>query len=339
MAPKFDREEERMATVAQIMLGPTDRKSQLMEEYRRRSEAAFAPGTLRNYRTIVRQFREWCLSQNVDPCPPIDPQVVAAYVEDMGGRIKATTIEVRLWAISEMHRAAFLPTPCRHRLVELALKAVKRTYGAGIRQAAPLCKKEILAVIAALGDSRIEMRDKAVLWVATDSWCRASEIVAFRVRDLVRQADGTSLLFVSRSKTDPYGQGGYAFLSEAGTDAVLRWIRLANLGQDDPLLTKSQRGGRKAPMNPATLSRIIKRCTGRQDLSAHSTRVGGVQDALRLGCDLSSIMVAGRWMSPEMPARYGRRIMASQSAAAKVSEAFRDQVSGSAATSQPPVAR
>lgn len=100
---------------------------------------------------------------------------------------------------------------------------------------------------------------------------------------------------------------------------------MANLGQDDPLLTKSQAGGRRTPMHPATLSRIIKRCTGRPDLSAHSTRVGGVQDALRIGCDLSSIMAAGRWMSPEMPARYGRRIMASQSAAVKVSEAFREK--------------
>jgi hypothetical protein len=78
-------------------------------------------------------------------------------------------------------------------------------------------------------------------------------------------------------------------------------------------------------MDPATLSRIIKRFTGRRDVSAHSTRVGGVHDAFRLGCDLSSIMVAGRWTSPEMPARYGRRILASQSAAAaKVSAAFED---------------
>lgn len=77
-------------------------------------------------------------------------------------------------------------------------------------------------------------------------------------------------------------------------------------------------------LDAATISRIIKRCTGRDDVSAHSTRVGGAQDALKLGCDLASIMVAGRWTSPEMPARYGRRLLASQSAAAKVSAAFSD---------------
>ncbi len=166
------------------------------------------------------------------------------------------------------------------------------------------------------------MRNKALLWFATDSWCRASEICGFRVKDLQRQDDGSSLLFVSRSKTDQNGQGAYAFLSSKGTDAVIDWIDEAGLKADHTILTKSQSGGSKTPIDPATLSRIIRRCTGRKDVSAHSTSVGGVQDAFRLGCDLFSNMVAGRWTSPEMPARYARRLLASQLAAAKVSEAF-----------------
>ena len=97
---------------------------------------------------------------------------------------------------------------------------------------------------------------------------------------------------------------------------------MAGLKLEDPLITKSQRGAQRRPLDPATISRILKRCTGRPEVSAHSTRVGGVHDAFRLGCDLSSIMVAGRWTSPEMPARYGRRILAGQSAAAKVAAAF-----------------
>ena len=127
---------------------------------------------------------------------------------------------------------------------------------------------------------------------------------------------------MSRSKTDQNGQGAFAFLSARGTLSVLEWIEEAGLSADHPILTKSQKGGTLAPMDPATVSRIIRRCTGRKDVSAHSTRVGGVHDAFKLGCVLSSIMVAGQWNSPEMPARYARRILASQSAAAKVSEAF-----------------
>ena len=294
MQNNFDRESERLATIVHLASASAETRLRLIAEYKSRSEAAFAQSTLRNYRQILAIFKKWCEEHGHNHLPPVEPLVVAEYIEDMGGKLKSTTIETRLWAISEMHRAAFQPTPCRHRLVELALKGVKRRYGAGVRQAPPLSKKEVLEAIKRLGDSRLELRDKALLWVATDSWCRSSEIVAFKVRDLHRQLDGTSLLYVTRSKTDPYGEGAYAFLSEAGTLAVLEWARVAELKADDPLLTKSQRNGTKAPLDPATISRIMQRCTGRKDISAHSTRVGGVQDAFRLGCDLSSIMVAGR---------------------------------------------
>lgn len=320
----FNREKERQETVIRLLDAPEEARRRMIEEYKARSAAAFAPATYKNYLKICVSFRRWCDERDYEPAPPVSPHVVAAYVDYLGGRIKASTIELHLWAIGEMHRAEFQVSPCRHRLVELALKSVKRKYGNVYRQAPPLGKKEVMAAIDGLGNTRLEIRDKAVLWVATDSWCRASEISGFRVRDLCRQDDGSSVLFIARSKTDPDGRGNYAFLSERGTKAVLRWIETAGLKSDDPMLTKSQRGAKIGPLDPATISRIIKRCTKRDDVSAHSTRVGGVQDAFRLGCDLSSIMVAGRWNSPEMPARYGRRIIASQSAAAQVSRAFEE---------------
>ncbi|WP_375690201.1 site-specific integrase [Pseudooceanicola sp. LIPI14-2-Ac024] len=326
MEHRFDRESERDAAVIQLSGTNLASRDKLIEEYRLRSEAAFAPATLRNYRQILKGFIQWCEQEGHHHTPPIEPKVIAEYIDHLGGKIRSTTIETRLWAIAEYHRSHFQPNPCRHRLVELALKGVKRRYGAAVRQAPPLTKLEVLKTIRRLGDSRRDVRDKALLWIASDSWCRASEIVAFRVRDIIRQDDGSSLLFVHRSKTDPYGEGAYAFLSDRGTEAALAWVELAGLKHDDPLLTKSQPNARVAPLNPTSLSRILKKCTGRDDISAHSTRIGGVHDAFRIGCDLSSIMVAGRWSSPEMPARYGRRILASQSAAARVAEVYNDQL-------------
>ncbi|WP_238365439.1 tyrosine-type recombinase/integrase [Mesobacterium pallidum] len=324
MGTMYEREMERNQVFSVVSRSSRENRERLIAEYKRRSEGAFAPQTLRNYRLIVRQFRTWCVDNDHDPEPPVSPSIVAEWVESMGGKLAATTIETRLWGIAELHRSMFLVPPCRHRLVELALKRVKRKFGGGRRQAVALGKAEVLGAIGRLGTSRKDLRDKALLWIATDSWCRASEIVAFKVRDLLRQDDGSSLLFLERSKTDPNGMGAYAYLSPRGAKAVMQWIQLAELKDADPILTKSQPGGKKAPLDPSTVSRIMKRCTGRKDVSSHSTRVGGVQDAFRLGCDLSSIMVAGRWASAEMPARYGRKILASQSAAAQVSRAFED---------------
>jgi Phage integrase family len=322
MEADFDRQTDRVELLSTLTSVSSLKRERLIDEYRRRSEAAFSPATLRNYKMVIRLFDAWCIDHQRSSELPVGPQIVAAWVDDMGGKLAANTIETRLWGIAELHRSRFLPSPTRHRLVQLALKAVKRKYGAMQRQAPPLGKAEVLKAIDNLGSSRRDLRDKALLWIATDSWCRSSEITAFKVRDLIRQDNDSSLLFVRRSKTDQDGQGAYAFLSARGTTAVLTWIEIADLKADDHIVTKSQKGSLRHPLDPATVSRILKRCTGRKDVSAHSTRVGGVHDAFRLGCDLTSIMVAGRWSSPEMPARYGRRIRATQSAAAKVSEAF-----------------
>lgn len=298
------------------------RRQSLIEEYQKRSEAAFAPATLRNYRQIIKGFQKWCEENGYSHEPPVEPAVVADFIESMGGKLSHNTIGTRLWAISEYHRSNFQASPCHHRLVQLALKAVKRKYGSRAKQAPPLCKKDVLKVVRELGATPQEMRDRALIWTASDSWCRVSELVAFRVRDLVRQEDGASLLFIERSKTDQFGEGDYAYISPQCSEAVLEWIECAGLGSEDPLFTKSQKNGARIPLDPATVGRIFKRRFNRTDVSTHSTRVGGVHDAFRLGCSLSSIMVAGRWRSPEMPARYGRRILASQSAAAEVAKAF-----------------
>lgn len=319
---RFRREDARAETLAQLARCAPSRRQELIEEYERRSREAFAPKTLRNLRQVTASFADWCEQNGHDPSPPIDPRVVADYVEGLGGRLSSNTIETRLWAIAELHRSKFLPSPCQHPLVQLALKGVKRKYGVGRRQAPPLGKREVLEVVRAMGTDRLSLRDRAIIWTASDSWCRVSELVAFKVCDLMRQTDGSSLLYIARSKTDQFGEGSYAFLSEAGTEAVLAWLECAGLKDTDPLFTKSQPGAKRTPLAPATVSRMIKRRFGRNDVSPHSMRVGGVHDAFRLGCSLSAIMVAGRWTSPEMPARYGRKILASQSAAAEVARAF-----------------
>lgn len=74
-------------------------------------------------------------------------------------------------------------------------------------------------------------------------------------------------------------------------------------------------------MSTSTVSRIIKQrmlAVGLDptDYSAHSTRVGKLQDLLAEGADLFGAMDAGGWKSPAMPARYGERILAGRGAVA-----------------------
>ena len=93
----------------------------LAAEYRARSEAAFAPQTKRALREIVASFQAWCREAGHSDEPPTPPSVVAAYVDSLSGHIRVSTIETRLWAIAEMHKSRFLPSPCQHDLVKLAV--------------------------------------------------------------------------------------------------------------------------------------------------------------------------------------------------------------------------
>ncbi|HVG48191.1 MAG TPA: tyrosine-type recombinase/integrase [Rubellimicrobium sp.] len=321
---QFRRENDRLATVVQMLTMPEADRLALAAEYQARSEAAFAPKTKRVLRQVVASFQAWCREQGHPGEPPISPSVVAAYVDSLSGRIRASTIETRLWAIAEMHKSRFLPSPCGHELVKLAVKAVKREHGSATRQAAPLGKLEVRRALKSLGNSRRDLRDRALLLVASDTWCRSAELVAFRVRDVLPQANGSGLLFIARSKTDPDGRGAYAYLSPQGLAAVRHWVEVAGLSGEDPLFMSSLPRDPKRPLDPATVSRIFKARTGRKDVSAHSTRVGGVHDALQLGCDLASIMIAGRWTSAEMPAQYGRMVLPALGAAAKVCAAWQE---------------
>ncbi|TNC59265.1 hypothetical protein [Rubellimicrobium roseum] len=166
---QFRRENDRLAALLEMLVLPEPDRLALAAEYRARSEAAFAPATQRVLRQVIASFQIWCRDQGQPDEPPIPPSVVAAYVDSLSGRIRASTIETRLWAIAELHKSRFLPSPCQHDLVRLAVKAVKRAHGSATRQAAPLGKREIRRALARLGNSRRDLRDRALLHVASDT--------------------------------------------------------------------------------------------------------------------------------------------------------------------------
>nr|MBC8238967.1 tyrosine-type recombinase/integrase [Alphaproteobacteria bacterium] len=64
------------------------------------------------------------------------------------------------------------------------------------------------------------------------------------------------------------------------------------------------------------IAKMAKRAEIDAELTGHSLRVGVAQDLTAAGFELSGIMQAGRWKSPEMPARYSARLSAKRGAVA-----------------------
>jgi hypothetical protein len=103
---------------------------------------------------------------------------------------------------------------------------------------------------------------------------------------------------------------------------------------DSPYLLKAmKRNGKPAvqdkPISRFTIDRVFKLAfddlaTANANIvsnmsawSGHSARVGACQDLLSEGYSVLEVQQAGRWASSEMVYRYGRNILASESAMAK----------------------
>src|SRR5580700_9345132 len=98
--------------------------------------ASKAENTLRGYRSDWRNFVAWCEGHAVSPLPA-SPETVAAYIADCAGHLKVGTIQRRLNAIAEAHKAVGVESPTHTPMVANTMKGIRRTKGTAPVQKAP----------------------------------------------------------------------------------------------------------------------------------------------------------------------------------------------------------
>ena len=172
------------------------------------------------------------------------------------------------------------------------------------------------------GDARA-LRDLAFAAVAYDLMARSSELVAMRWEHIDFAADpdaGGAVYTLLRAKTDQVGQGRKLYLTAETVQRLEAWN--AHRFPENPHVFHAlpryagQPLDRTRPLAVREASRIFDRIARRVGsdklFSGHSARVGGAQDMTRAGMDLPAIMQAGRWKSPDMPARYAANELANR---------------------------
>ncbi len=92
-------------------------------EFARHSKAE---NTLRGYRADWRDFCEWCEAHAVGPLPAL-PETVASYIAECARRLKVGSIQRRLNAIAEAHKAMGAESPTSAGIVRATLKGIRRT--------------------------------------------------------------------------------------------------------------------------------------------------------------------------------------------------------------------
>ena len=123
--------------------------------------------------------------------------------------------------------------------------------------------------------------------VIRDGLLRVSETAALAWADVSPAPDGSGVGTVRRSKTDPESQGQAVYLGQAAMTALAA-----------PIFGLSVR------QLPRRIQAMAAAAGLGEGFSGHSGRVGMAQDLTASGAELPALMVAGRWQSPRMPARY-----------------------------------
>ena len=285
-------------------------------------EHEIARNTMDNYRSQWRIFSTWALKKGAQSLPAEAAQVAAYLAEriEQHGH-KPATLRVAAAAIAFAHRTAGLQDPCASPEVKRTLKGATRKAGRSQKQADALTA-EAFAQIQSTAlrqrrwqSGRLESPqtavtrgnvDIALIGIMRDALLRASEAAALTWSDIQAARDGTGRLLIRRSKTDPEGHGAVAYVS-APTMAALRLIRDGAADADSVFgLHRNQ------------ISTRIKQAASAAGLgdgfSGHSPRVGMARDLVRAGIELPSLMTAGRWRTPAMPAQYARNETASRGA-------------------------
>ena len=111
--------------------------------------ASRADATLRAYRGDWADFTDFCDRHALTPLPA-DPATVALYVTDLARRLRPSTINRRVAAISIYHQREGLDSPTRDPRVREIMKGIRRRLTAATHEAAPARIGEVCRMIAHL---------------------------------------------------------------------------------------------------------------------------------------------------------------------------------------------
>ena len=287
-----------------------------LEQAREFARQSKAENTLRGYRADWRDFCSWCESHALGPLPA-SAETVAAYIAECAGRLKVGSIQRRLNAIAEAHKATGLDSPTTAGMVRNTLKGIRRTLGTAAQPKAPTLTDDIRAMVDATDAGLIGARDRALILLGFAGAFRRSELVGLEIGDCAFGKDGLTVT-LRRSKTDQDGAGrkvGIPYGSNPETcpvRTVQTWLEQSG-PNDGPLFRSINRHGqvRAGRLSGIDVARVVKKLAVRAGLdpakyAGHSLRAGHATSAAIAGASERSIMKQTGHRSAQMVRRYIR---------------------------------
>lgn len=181
-----------------------------------------------------------------------------------------------------------------------------------------------MAALAADSSSLSGLRDSAIIALMSDAMLRVSEAAALRVGDVAQRADGSGRVRVRKSKTDPNGEGRTLYIGPQALQRYQDWLSAARIRRGLAFRQIRKGGHLQAEgLTAAAVRGIVKRWAqaagiAREGISGQSLRVGMAQTLAAAGASVVEMQLAGRWKSPQMPARYASGERAGRNAVARL---------------------
>jgi site-specific recombinase XerD len=288
----------------------------LSEQVREFIRASKAENTLRGYQSDWKDFCGWCEGRGVEALPA-NPEAVAAYIAECAGRLKVGSIQRRLNAIAEAHKAVGLESPTHTGIVRNTMKGIRRTLGTAPVQKTAALTDDIRAMVEQTDAGLIGVRDRALILLGFAGAFRRSELVSLTVEDCSFGKDGLTVI-LRRSKVDQCGEGrkiGIPYGSNPETCPVRSmqtWIEASGISSGNIFRSINRHGRIQAGrLSANSVARIVKKLAERAGLDAakyagHSLRAGHATSAAISGASERSIMNQTGHRSVQMVRRYIR---------------------------------
>ena len=201
-----------------------DTASDCLQATIKKIEGAYAPATIRAYKSNFENFIKFCDENNISALPA-SSEIIASYIKKLSSHLKSSSIKIAVASIAALHNLNSLSDPTQHPDVKIEMRRMYRMLGRYAKQAFGINKDLLDKMVAASDNSLRGVRDRAILLVAYDSLCRRSELVSLEFEDvLINEKDMSVKLKLRKSKTDPHGVGKNLYLSSEGQDALKEWI-------------------------------------------------------------------------------------------------------------------
>lgn len=291
----------------------------LLTETIQRIEGAYAPSTIRAYRSDFAEYIAYCADHGLAVFPP-NPITLAEFIMHLSEKgLRSATIRRSVAGISTVYRLNRMLDPSKDPEVVIAMKRMHRKLGRAAKQAQGITSNLLEKLLAATDNSLRGRRDRTMLLIAYDTLCRRSELVSLNIEDFkVTENEGQphTTILLRRSKTDQESAGRWLHLSTRTQIALNQWLEVIK-EKKGPLfrgVTSSYTLGSR--LSAGQVNRIYK-YTARnakldndfiKSISGHSCRVGAAQDLVKSGASLPIVMNKGRWSKTDTVMRYVEHI-------------------------------